>query len=217
MNDRELPSVTIEGEQWSAWIECESNCGMGGEEERLRMNEEHLAALLAALPDDQKARVVSELIDISPRFDEMIDEASDAEARKVFDMSDEEFDAEIRECGGDPERLNRWGAAMGRWITSLCAERAKSAALQRELKQETGARKRAEARVVELEARPGSLLREPARIDLSKVTPEQLARGAAVHRALREPCTVHNLDEHGFCIKCERRIRPHVPGGGEAK
>lgn len=89
---------------------------------------------------------------------------------------------------------------------------AKLRALQLELKQERAGRVRAEARIAELEAQPRSLLRDPVHIDLSKVTPEQLARGAAVHRSLREPCTVHNLDERGFCIKCERLIRPHVPG-----
>lgn len=68
-----------------------------------------------------------------------------------------------------------------------------------------------ERRVEELEARPQSLLRGAVvapRLDLSKPEDrEKLARGAAVHRSLREPCTVHGPDEYGDCYKCGRRVR----------
>jgi hypothetical protein len=66
-------------------------------------------------------------------------------------------------------------------------------------------------------AERGSLLRPAVVVPaLDMSTPEgrdAMVRGAAVARSLREPCTVHNLDEQGICIKCDRRIGTHVPGG----
>jgi hypothetical protein len=58
---------------------------------------------------------------------------------------------------------------------------------------------------------PKSLLRPAvvvAPLDFSDPeTAAKLARGAATMRALREPCTAHNLDTNGICIKCDRQIR----------
>jgi hypothetical protein len=71
-----------------------------------------------------------------------------------------------------------------------------------------------EAELAELR-RPPSLLRPAVVIPpLDLKDPEtaaNLARGADTARALREPCTRHNLDADGICIKCDRRIATRVP------
>ncbi len=76
-------------------------------------------------------------------------------------------------------------------------------------------------RIRELEAELAELRRSPSLLRPAVVVPAldlkdpetaaKLARGAAIHRSLREPCTVHNLDADGICIKCDRRIAPRVP------
>jgi hypothetical protein len=62
-----------------------------------------------------------------------------------------------------------------------------------------------------LEAQRPSLLRPAVVIRPEDMTPEALARGAELRRSLREPCTRHNLDANGICIKCARRIQTKVP------
>lgn len=118
-----LPSVEIDGEPHCRfYVETDCGGGQAGVWERKDATLPDLAALVAALPDEQAQAVVVELCKHAPaRLGEMVDDAMDAEADKILEMSDEEFDAEIREGGGDPERLKKWGAATGRWIKS-CAD-----------------------------------------------------------------------------------------------
>jgi len=92
-----------------------------------------IAALVAALPDEQAREVIARLCESSANYDNMVDDAADADASKVLAMTDEELNAEIEAGGGDTERLHRWGAATGKWVRMVCDKNREIAELKVEL------------------------------------------------------------------------------------
>jgi len=130
-----LPAVTIDektGELW--WLDSRvyirSDAGA-------RATEEHLAALLRALDPSALARVLEPFF-AQPRAPWPGDsDEEDAEAQRVLDMTDEELNEEIRATGGDPERVNRWGRATGRWVRMLADKQAELTSARAEVERFT--------------------------------------------------------------------------------
>lgn len=108
--EMKLPPVTIAGEEYTVWLDD----GTAASARTRPATAADLAAVIAALPEDERGTVIAELVKQGHWHE--IDEAADVEAQKILDMSDDELQAEIAASCEHPERWERWSKANGRWI-----------------------------------------------------------------------------------------------------
>ena len=111
--NKPLPPVTIDGEPWQAFMECEWNSGHSGKEERREMATSDLAAILAALSVDEFFEVLraSSSAGSSMRFGiEAARGLRQAESRAA--ASDQKLSAALERAAMLERRVEHWHGAQ---------------------------------------------------------------------------------------------------------